>query len=150
MQIFGRSVKSKKDAIMYHGFPASDEITILPAGRPSPEINSYLPSGYFELKGGPIGVDRNVYLMDSDSVEIVDHGSPDDSSYYGRLSGAVYSFFENTKNEVEDQQTFLSKGFKQSVDDLKYNAFDLGSYLYQVLIVVLIIAVLWFLSKLIP
>lgn len=147
-EIYGKEVKADKDQIMFIGYPGSSEIQTLPAGRPSPTINSYLPSGYFVLNGSDIGYDKDLYLYDSDSVKVVDRGTKDESSYYSRLNNALFSTWFNTSATVEKNMGFLAEGARKSFTDLKMSSFDIAKYANRIIILLIVFLILWIINKL--
>lgn len=148
VSIYGKSIKSDSDIVMYVGFPGSGEIQSLPAGRPSTRITSYLPSGYFQLDGSQIGYEKDLYIKDNEDIEIVDPGAIDESTYYSRLNNAIFTTWFNTSGTIQKNLGFLGQGARESFSKLKIDTFDFGRYLNRILILLSIFLVLWIINKL--
>lgn len=147
-QILGKRVVVSESQPMYERYPGSDSIRVLPVGQPSPRIESYLPSGYFQLEGSE-GVEQ-YYLKDGDRVSIVDDNTPDDSTLFERVNSAFTNLIYNNSKKIQNQAGYLSDGVRETFDEAFTVSIDLGKYLQQTLIIIAGILLLWIISKIIP
>lgn len=125
-KIYGKRLKSDRPIKMFYRFPDSDTIQTLPVGKPSPVINSYLLSGFFEVVGDSTG---NYYIKDSPDLLLVDENEPDESSFFEDVTFSLSDFWNSNSKKVSKYSGFLNEGFKDSVSDLKVDAFKLSKEL---------------------
>lgn len=124
---FGKKIRSKNDVKMHVGSPGSGEVKTLPAGKPSPKIDSYIKqkgARWYQLK--PKAKDVHYYVKFSDNFDIVPPNAKDKSSYFGSLFNQAKDFIENTGETVQKNAGFLGSGFKKSVSNIGGDLWNIG------------------------
>lgn len=131
--------------IAYMGSPKSQDFQAIPPGQPSPEITGYIlqDGGYFAVKGSQ----EDMYIRDSNNVKLVDASAPDESSLYDRLNANIGSFYHNLGSDVSRYSGYVGTGFKDSINQLKVSAFDIGSWIKQAALVIIILLVLLLINR---
>lgn len=142
-EIYGKRLKSAAPKKIFVGFPGSDVIETLPAGKPSAKIDSYInrpEGGFYQLEGTP-----NKYLKDTPAVKVVPEAAPDESAFLSGLTGSVFDFWNNTATTAGKQAGFLSEGFDKATADLTadFESFSdqIKPVLYLVIAVVLLLII---------
>lgn len=111
---FGKRIKSKKDLVMFHRFPDSPDRKILSAGKPSPIVESFLPTGFIVVKGDSKG---EYFIKNSSEIEVVEPDAKDTSKFFDNIFDAGKGFFSNKKRDVEAKAGFLKDGFEKTIEE---------------------------------
>lgn len=134
-ELIDKKVKAQADIEQHVKFPGSGIIKTLPKGKVSGLINSYLPSGYFEInqpgKNAP-----NLYIKDTPNVVVVGTLEEDDFNPIGTLTGFIKDVairFSNTKKRIEKN---TSVGVDQAFSDITKFGSLLGKELKTIALVV--------------
>lgn len=128
--IFGKRLVSDQPIKMYFGSPGSDNIVTLPAGKPSPVIDSYLQSGFFQVKG----TENGYFYIKDENVEIVDPDAKDQSSIFQKTGYFFADLWNFNASKAVKQSGYLSDGFKESISNVKLSGFELSKQLRYILI----------------
>lgn len=116
-KIIGRRLKSATEQTMFVGFPNSDVIETLPAGKPSPIITSYLSrndGNWYQLEADP----KHRYIRDSDAVKVVPESAADESAALSGVTAGLFDWWNNTGTSVAKKSGFLAEGFDKATSDL--------------------------------
>ena len=143
-QIFGKRLKAGFPVTMYRRFPNSKQIETLPPGKPSPLIDSYTKSGYFQLENGQ----ENLYVKDAEGIEVVPPNVPDDSVFFDSIIAGVSDWFGNTGRQLSKQAGFLQDGFKESISGVKTDFFNFSGALAPIIWGLVALFSLYLISKL--
>lgn len=128
---FGKKIKSDRDEIIYVGFPGSDITRTLPAGKPSPVIDSFIRGRFYQFNDGT----ENTYIEKSEGQEVVEPDAPDDSTPGAGVVAGVTDVFRNTFTGVSKYAGFLGQGFTESVGSVGFGLEKLGEDLKKVILV---------------
>jgi predicted RNA binding protein YcfA (HicA-like mRNA interferase family) len=116
---FGKRLKSGQSETMFYNYPGSNDTETLPAGKPSPIIESYVleKGGFYALskKGSP----KNIYLKDTDRLQVVPEDAKDESGFFSGLFYDATDFFTNTGKDVASPFKYLKVGFNETIKDAK-------------------------------
>jgi hypothetical protein len=116
---YGKKIKSSRNEVLFIGFPGSDEVQTLPAGRPSLPVDSFIQGEFYSFVDAENN--RNLYLRkNEDFQEIVEPGAEDESGVFSAFL-PVADYFRNTGNSIQKNAGFISDGFQKSVSDLGMN-----------------------------
>ena len=113
---FGKRLKSGQSETMFYNYPGSDDTETLPAGKPSPKVDSYVLDGnYFALtKNG-----KNLYIKDTDRLQVVPEYAEDESGFFSGLFYDATDFFTNTGKDIASPLKHLRVGFNETIKDAK-------------------------------
>ena len=117
---YGKRLKSTRDLTMFVGYPGSDTIKTLPAGKPSPVVDSAIMNNgyrYFQLKPADKN-SYNLWLKDTMDLKAVPANAKDESSIFNSWWSWAGDTAENTINAAEKRAGFISDAFGKSVSDL--------------------------------
>lgn len=145
VQAIGQRLISDQPQIMYERFPGSGNIVMLPPGRTTNRVTSYLPSGYYQLEGS--GTVEYYYIPVSNQLKVVEQ-SKDDSSLFDRINSALFGFRWNYDKDVNSTIDHLSTGVKEGLAKSKFQIFDFTIEIRKFLIIAGIVLALWILNKL--
>lgn len=131
----GKRIKSPVDEVQRIGFPKSDKVQTLPAGKPSEKITSYIVNdgqGWYQ-------VSDQKYIRESNRLQFVDDSAEDESGF---LSGAIFAvsdWLSNTGRNAEKKAGFLKEGFNDSISDVGTGFSAINNAIKPILILVVII-----------
>lgn len=108
---------------MYNRYPLSEYITTLPPRKPSPVVDSIISNNgidYYALREG----NETFYLQVDSDLKVVDSDHEDESNFLSSVFVGARDRLGNTTTSIKKYSGFLKEGFKESVSDLKVDAFD--------------------------
>lgn len=150
---FGKRLKSEMDRIMFERFPGSRVTKVLPAGRPSPPVDSYITDGGYYQLIDPEVEGPNLYLKDTDDLQVVDADAEDESSTLGRAGAWLSTKLGNTAREINAQAGFLESGIDDTFSGIGAGILNFGGNLKWIAIlaipaiIIILVLVLLITSK---
>lgn len=146
--IYGKRIKAARPLKMSVSFPGSGNVVSIPAGQPSPLIDSIIPRGEKSfiqvMKNGVPG-----YIEYADDLEFVGADAADDSGIFESIGYNVSDWFNNTLTDGRRYSGYVSDGLQESISGLKVDAFSLSKELKFWAILVAVIVILSTLKNLI-
>ena len=120
----GKKIVSTQNETIYKNFPGSDVTAILPAGRPSGEITSYVQRKENSVIVRYYQMNDLFYVQDSDALRIVDADASDESTFSARILAKKSTLYSNLTANIKKNAGFLKEGFLETKKRSLFEMFD--------------------------